>query len=137
MMHDRRPHERLDEKTLAQIDSDKDGRIRVPELITAVEWAATRLKDPGELVLGREELPLASIDDSTDEGKVLVASARQILKNLGRGTATALTVAQAADTAKIFSATPLNGDGVIPPDATDDPAGKLGPFMVQIGSLVS
>src|SRR5687767_7370556 len=65
----------LDDKTLAQIDSDKDGRIRVPELITAIEWAASHLKDAGELVLGRDSLPLASIDDSTPEGKVLVSSA--------------------------------------------------------------
>jgi hypothetical protein len=111
----------LDDKTLAQIDSDKDGRIRVPELISAVEWAASHLKDPGELVMGRESLPLASIDDSSPEGKVLVSSARQILTNLGRKTATSISVDEAADTAKIFSTSPLNGDGVIPPEATDDP----------------
>ncbi len=52
----------LDDKTLALIDSDNDGRIRVPELIDSVEWAAARLKDPGELVLGRDSLPLSSID---------------------------------------------------------------------------
>ena len=44
----------LDDKTLALIDGDNDGRIRVPELIAAVEWAASRLKDPGELVSGRD-----------------------------------------------------------------------------------
>jgi hypothetical protein len=112
----------LDDKTLARIDSDNDGRIRVPELIEAVEWAAARLKDPGDLVQGRPSLTLASIDDATPEGKILVSSARQILSNLGRKSADAITVEEAADTAKIFSSTPLNGDGVIPPDATDDPA---------------
>jgi hypothetical protein len=111
----------LDDKTLAQIDSDNDGRIRVPELIESVEWAASRLKEPGELVQGRDSLPLSSIDDSTPEGKVLVSSARQILANLGRKEATSITVEEAADTAKIFSTTPLNGDGVIPPEATEDP----------------
>ncbi|MEO6002817.1 MAG: hypothetical protein ABIZ04_07055 [Opitutus sp.] len=112
----------LDDKTLARIDSDNDGRIRVPELIEAVEWAAARLKDGGELVLGRDSLPLASIDDSSPEGKILVSSARQILSNLGQANATSITVGDAADTAKIFSSTPLNGDGVIPPEATEDPA---------------
>ncbi|HTO02699.1 MAG TPA: hypothetical protein VL069_03310, partial [Opitutus sp.] len=111
----------LDDKTLALIDGDNDGRIRVPELIAAVEWAASHLKDPGELASGHDGLPLASIDDSTPEGKVLVSSARQILANLGRNDAQAITVAEAADTAKIFSSNPLNGDGVIPPEATDDP----------------
>ena len=32
----------LDEKTLALIDGDNDGRIRVRELLAAVAWAAAR-----------------------------------------------------------------------------------------------
>jgi hypothetical protein len=111
----------LDDKTLALIDTDGDARIRVPELIAAVKWAAARLKDPGDLLRGREALPLPAIADS-DEGKKLAASARQILSNLKRKDADAITVAEAANTAAIFAASPLNGDGVIPPEATDDPA---------------
>ncbi len=111
----------LDEKTLALIDTDGDGRIRVAELIAATKWAAARLKDPAQLLKGEEALPLAAIDEPTPEGRVLLASARQILSNLGKKNATAITVAEAADTAKIFSASSLNGDGIIPPDATDDP----------------
>jgi hypothetical protein len=112
----------LDEKTLALIDADGDGRIRVPELLAAVRWAAARLNDAGDLLRGADALPLAAIDASTPDGKILVASARQILANLGKKDAAAIAVADAANTAKIFSATPLNGDGVIPPEATDDPA---------------
>jgi hypothetical protein len=112
----------LDDKTLAKIDSDGDGRIRVPELIEAVEWAAARLKNPSELLEGRASLPIASINDAAAEGKVLVSSTRQILSNLGKKTADAISVADAADTAKIFSSSPLNGDGVIPPEASEDPA---------------
>jgi hypothetical protein len=112
----------LDEKTLALVDSDADGRIRVPELLAAVKWAGSRLKDPGILLAGRDGLPLDAIDTSAPDGAVLLASARQILTNLGRKEATAITVAEADDTAKIFSASPLNGDGVIPPEATEDGA---------------
>jgi hypothetical protein len=112
----------LDEKTLALIDTDGDGRIRVPELLAAVKWAASRLSDPAVLLRGDEELPLGVIDVSTPGGKVLHASARQILINLGHKEATTIGIAQAADTAKIFASNPLNGDGVIPPEATDDPA---------------
>lgn len=111
----------LDDKTLALIDTDGDGRIRVPELIHAVKWASARLKNPGDLLLGREALPLSAIAD-TDEGKTLAASARQILANLKRKEADAISVNEAANTAAIFAASPLNGDGVIPPEATDDPA---------------
>ncbi len=110
----------LDEKTLALIDTDGDGRIRVPELLAAVKWAAARLVDTGGLLEGAAALPLAAINPTTDDGKILLASSRQILANLGRKDAAAISVDETANTAKIFSASPLNGDGVIPPEATDD-----------------
>ena len=112
----------LDEKTLALIDTDGDGRIRVPELLAAVKWAGTRLKDAGELLKGSSSLSLSAIDDSTPEGKVLVSSARQILANVGKKGGDAISASDTSDTAKIFSASPLNGDGVIPPEATEDVA---------------
>jgi hypothetical protein len=110
----------LDEKTLALIDTDGDGRIRVPELIAAVKWAAARLKDAGVLLQGTAELPLDAIAADRPDGQTLLASARQILASLGRKDATAISVAEAADTAKVFAASPLNGDGVVTPAATTD-----------------
>ncbi len=110
----------LDEATLKLIDSDGDGRIRVPELIAAIKWAAPRLKDTGVLLRGTDGLALADINDTTPEGKIVLASARQVLANLGKKSATAITVADTSNTAAIFAASPLNGDGVIPPEATED-----------------
>ncbi len=115
----------LDEKTLALIDSDADGRVRVPELLAAIKWAAARLNDPAALLAGADSLPLAAINATTPEGKILVASAKQILANLGRKDATAIPVEDAANTAKIFAASALNGDGVVPPAATKDPATQI------------
>jgi hypothetical protein len=112
----------LDEASLKLIDGDGDGRIRVPEVVAAIQWAAPRLKDPAVLLRGTDGLALADINDATPEGKTLLASARQILANLKRKDATAITVADTSNTAAIFAASPLNGDGVIPPEATDDPA---------------
>lgn len=112
----------LDETTLKLIDRDGDGRIRVPELLAAIAWAAPRLKDPGALLRGTDGLALADLNDATPEGRSLLASARQVLVNLGRKDATTITVADTSDTAAIFAASPLNGDGVIPPEATDDAA---------------
>ena len=111
----------LDEKTLALIDTDGDGRIRVPELIAALKWADTRLEDLGDLLKGGEALPLKAINTTTPEGKAILASARQILARLGRSQAEAITADDASDTAKIFSANALNGDGVIPAEATENP----------------
>ena len=36
----------FDEKTLALIDTDGDSRIRAPEMIAAVKWAGSLLKNP-------------------------------------------------------------------------------------------
>src|SRR6516162_9630175 len=66
----------FDSRTLALIDSDKDGRIRAPELIAAVKWAGTCLKNPHDLIQSSSELPLNAISDSTPEGKQLLSSAR-------------------------------------------------------------
>src|SRR5260370_13990984 len=74
----------FDSRTLALIDSDKDGRIRAPELIAAVKWAAGCLKNPDDLVKSSSTLPLAAINDATPEGKQLLASAREVLADLGR-----------------------------------------------------
>src|SRR5271167_1014706 len=73
----------LDEKTLALIDTDGDGRIGAPDVIAAVTWAAGRLNDVGEVLRGADVLPLASVN-SAGEGAVLGISARKILATLGR-----------------------------------------------------
>jgi hypothetical protein len=110
----------LDEKTLALIDDDRDGRIRVPELLRAIKWASVRLKDAGVLLKGSDTLPLAAITDQTPEGKILLASARQTLISLGKPDATAISTDDSGDTKRVFAANPINGDGVIPAEATSD-----------------
>jgi hypothetical protein len=111
-------------KTAALIDTDKDGRIRAPELIAAVKWAGSMLKNPDDLVKGGDSVALSAINDSTPEGKQLAASAKQILVNLGKKDATAISLADASDANKIFVNTTLNGDGVIIPESATDDATK-------------
>lgn len=111
----------IDEKTLALIDTDNDGRIRVPELLNAIKWAAAHLKDAGDLLKELDALPLASLNEATSEGKAVLASAKQILANLGK-TSDAISLADASDTVKIFAGTKFNGDGVITAASADDPA---------------
>ncbi|MBU0989586.1 MAG: hypothetical protein KJ823_05295, partial [Proteobacteria bacterium] len=112
----------FDEQTLQLIDTDGDGRIRVPEIIAATKWAASGLKNPDDLIRGAKALPLTAIDDSHPEGMEILSSAKQILKNLGKSDVTEITVDDTADTVKIFSETKFNGDGIIPPDSADDDA---------------
>jgi hypothetical protein len=114
----------FDPKTAALIDTDKDGRIRALELIAAVKWAASLLKNPDDLVKGGDSLHLSAINDASPEGKQLQASTRQILVNLGRKDADALTLADASDASQIFANTVLNGDGIIIPESATDDATK-------------
>ncbi len=132
----------FDSKTLALIDSDKDGRIRASELIAAVKWAGNSLKNPDDLLKSAPALPLGAINDSMPEGKQLLASARQILVNLGKKDAPEITLEDTADTAKIFAQTHFNGDGIVPVESAEDEDTKaaladilacLGPEMDRSG----
>jgi len=114
----------FDCKTLELMDSDKDGRIRAPELIAAIKWAGSLLKDTDDLVKGGDGVRFAAFNDETPEGKTLLASARQICINLGKKDVDTITVADASDANKIFSNTTFNGDGVIIPDSSSDDAIK-------------
>ncbi len=107
----------FDTKTLQLIDDDKDDRVRAPELIAAVQWAGKSLKNPDSLLKGSPTLPLDSIKDPA-----LLASARQILTNLGKANATEIGLSETTDSAKIFANTRFNGDGIVPSDAAADDA---------------
>jgi hypothetical protein len=112
----------FDSKTLEMIDTDGDGRIRVPEIIEAVKWAGSILKNPDELTRGASALPLASINDQSSEGKHLLDSARHILKHLGKADATEISLDDTTDTATTIAQERFNGDGIIPADAAADAA---------------
>ncbi len=114
----------FDARTLELIDADKDGRVRAPEVISAVDWTCALLKDPAELKKGTDGLPLGSINDSAVAGKALLASAKQVLANLGKPTATAITVADISDSVKLFADTTFNGDGIVIAEAAETPALK-------------
>ncbi|HEX4349615.1 MAG TPA: hypothetical protein VH251_04485 [Verrucomicrobiae bacterium] len=125
----------FDNRTLDLIDTDKDGRVRVPEVIAAAKWATSLLKNPDDLLRGSPALPLTAINDAVPEGKQILASARQILINLGKKDTAAIGLEDTADTAKIFAATNFNGDGIIPADAASDDVTKavIGEIMACMG----
>ena len=126
----------FDSRTLDLIDTDQDGRIRVPEVIAAGKWACANLRNPDDLVKGGDGLPLSAINDSTPEGKQLLASARQILTNLGRADAATITIEEAADTARIFAQTKFNGDGVVAADSARRHPGQGRPVLRRAPGLL-
>jgi hypothetical protein len=112
----------LDTRTLALIDTDKDGRVRAPELIAAAAFACANLKNPDDLFKRLPTLPLDAINDALPEGKTLLASARRILTDIGKSGATEIGVEDVADPVRIFADTVFNGDGVITDMAAEDDA---------------
>ena len=112
----------IDARTLSLIDTDKDGRVRAPELIAAVKFATASLISADDLLKGSASLPLAAINDRTAEGATLLASARQILKNIGKPDAAVISIEDVADPARIFAETAFNGDGIIVEASAPDEA---------------
>jgi hypothetical protein len=104
-------------ETLALIDTDKDGRIRAPELIAAVRWAGSRLANPDDLIAGGDALALAAITDPA-----MRDCATKICAILGRQDATTITLADASDADRILALTKFNGDGVIIAESAGDDA---------------
>lgn len=73
----------LDERTLDLIDYDRDGKIRVEEVVTAAEWLCSVLKDPNSILLGHDFIDFADFNLDNEEGVKLAESAKQVLKIMG------------------------------------------------------
>jgi len=111
----------FDKTTLALIDTDKDGRVRAPELIAAAKWAGGLLKNPDDLLKGSSTLKPAAINDATPEGKLIANFTRQVLGKTDNGE---VTFEEAAAAAQTFAAKLFNGDGIVPADSASDAATK-------------
>jgi hypothetical protein len=114
----------IDARTLELLDSDNDAHVRPPEILAAVKWLRDVLTSADALVEGKDGVALASLRKDTKEGKILLASAQHILKSLGKADATSITVADAMQTAEVFTKAKRNGDGVVPPESIDDEAAR-------------
>ena len=109
----------IDQKSLAYMDCDADGKIRVNDVVTTSEWIISLLKNKDLLLKGADSIDINEIDQEVEAGKKLYVSARQILANLGKDTSV-ISLADTADIAAIFAKTRFNGDGVITESSTDD-----------------
>lgn len=126
----------FDARTLALIDEDGDGQIRVPEILAAVGWACRMVKDP-QALFAEGELPLDAIDDSHAEGATLKAAAARIGAYVGKSGEATLGVADFADMTRLFLPEYFNGDGVVPASLTGDArlAGMIGDIIATQGAV--
>ena len=111
---------RFDAATLKLMDSDGDGRVRVPEVLAAVDWMSVRFKKLDFLFAGKDEIPLDELRDDTTEGKALLASFKKLLERANKPEATSLTLTDVMGMSDLFNAQPFNGDGVVTAKSTAD-----------------
>lgn len=126
----------FDKQTLEYLDTEKDGKIMVNEVVQAAQWLTSVIKDKDSILNGDSVLKLDNIDTSTATGKGLYNSARQILKNLGIDK-DEISLADASDSKAIFAGTKLNGDGIITALSTSDDAQKqiITDITATVGSV--
>ena len=110
----------IDQRTLSYIDTDNDGRIRVPELLAAVDWALNHLSNK-QALLTAGGLALAAIDAQHADGAKILAAAQQLLIRLGKGQAESISVEDTQDLSKMFPPNQSNGDGLIPATLAIEP----------------
>ncbi|MDO8908012.1 MAG: hypothetical protein Q7W55_05860 [Pseudohongiella sp.] len=108
-------------RTAALMDVDGDGQIRVPEILAAVKWSCERLVN-ADVLFGKDGLPLSEIADHDAEGAGIKATAQLILQYMGKSADDALQVSDLTDMTRLFSPDHFNGDGVVAPDLTTEPA---------------
>jgi hypothetical protein len=93
----------FDARTLSFVDSDNDGHVRAPELIGAVQWAASRLTKPAVLAQKLSGVPLDVLRDDDEEGARIAAAARTLATDLGKGAGDLLTVEEASAAQERFA----------------------------------
>lgn len=112
----------FDERTLELLDTDKDGRVRAPELLAVIGWLRSVLRDPQGLVAGTDGVPLSVLNGATPEGQAVLAAAKHMLAGLGKADAAVVTVDDAMKMTELMEKARLNGDGVVPPETIADSA---------------
>lgn len=109
----------IDEKSLKYIDTDKDGRIRVNDIVITAQWMTAAIKDADLLTKGHDHIDIEQFNQEDANGKRLYNSAKQILANLGKE-GTVISLAETKDSTAIFAKTAFNGDGIITDFTTAD-----------------
>lgn len=113
----------MDDKTLAYIDADGDGKIRIIDVVTTAKWLTGVLSDPDVLFEGKDSIDLEQVNVKDGAGVKLHAAALKILENLGKD-GKVISLSDTADISAVFAKTRFNGDGIITEATADDPDDK-------------
>ena len=126
---------RADQKFLAYLDSDKNGKIRTDEIKDAIKFMAEVLKDGSGFEQQSRELLLEALNTDVPAGSELLATAKQILCNLGKADSPSIALTDVSNEKQIKNCVLCNGDGIITPDSVDEKlAGIINLAIKQAGA---
>ncbi|WP_426746680.1 kinesin [Myxococcus faecalis] len=95
------------------LDTDGNGRVRVAEVRSAVDWAARHLKDRRGADASSDVLELNAL---SSEGAPLRSAAEMILRTVGAADTGRISLAQVRASDEALRKAGQNGDGIIAPD---------------------
>lgn len=110
----------LNSKMLTLLDKDGDQRIRIQDIIDAVNWLKTKLVKLDSLIESSHELPLSAINSNNEESKRLLVTAQSILKNINKANATSINQDDIKQSTLLNATNLFNGDGILPPNSKLD-----------------
>lgn len=73
----------FDEQTLALMDTDNDGRIRVNEVVAASKWLVGAVRNSDAILEGNDHIALADINEASEQGAAILQSAKRLLGRIG------------------------------------------------------
>jgi hypothetical protein len=123
----------IEPETLALLDGDADGRIRVQDILATIAWARATFVEAGHVLDSKDRVELAAIADPK-----IVSAAKRMLSDLGKKTEASISVEDTTAITKAFAETVLNGDGIIIPGSakTDDVRRAIEDAIACCGSVV-
>jgi len=110
-----------DREFLDFVDLDDNGLIRCDEVRAAIEWTLERLSDAAPMSRGTDEIALEQINAECSAGRRLLEAARYVDSALGVKESLSIGPEQIESFEEMLNRHPINGDGVIPPGASDAP----------------
>jgi len=120
-----------DPRTLDLLDTDKDGKIRPPELIEAVQWLAKTLKDPAVILSEGSSLRLDQFKDPT-----IHSGAQRAISQLGKGSEDSIHFDDFTSAMEKLASETFNGDGVVVAENSMEPSvrGLIEDIVTHFGS---
>ena len=111
------------EETLSVLDTDKNGRVRQPEILEAVDYIKKYFSRPEIIMEKGDSIPLdAMSSEPFDCGHSPLESAKSVLEILGKSDAGELKLEDLGVNDKLFAANVFNGDGILTAECVSDEA---------------